>query len=196
VNNCTNCQTKLQTPSCQIPNMPPPPPPPYTNMNQFCGINNVPPSTASVLRNKDSFTGSHGSNSDRFSSFRAGEFRLPPVPARREEISRPLLQKQEENQYLQPEWNTYSMVDSEYQSESQYYCDEDVGGQDLNSNMYSEVLEDYMEEPNSSIGNCRGKQQPLSIQNKLNASYFKNLKSKQSSKYKILCCLGFSGRDT
>jgi len=172
--------------------MPPPPPPPYTNITQFCGVNSiVPPSTASILRKKDSFKSSH--KNDRFGSFKASEIsgRLPPVPSRKDEIGNDRV-LHEENQYLQPECNTYSMVDSEFQSESQYYCDDDICGQDLNSNMYSEVFEDYMEEPNSSIGLCNyksnnSKQQPqtaLNIRNKLNASYFKNLTSKQSSNKK------------
>lgn len=182
VNNCSNCQKLNANGSCQIPSMPPPPLPPYTNINQFCGVN-VPPSTASLLRNKDSFMSNKSSN--RFSTFKnnnnvdvGNNCRLPPVPLKNSK-SFQAHNNQDENQYLQPECNTYSMVDSEYQSESQYYCDDGICRQEENSNMYSEVVEDYMEEPTSF--NCDVERKPaLNIKNKLNASYLNNLKLKQS----------------
>lgn len=150
VNNCANCQKS----NVQIPNMPPPPLPPFNNttLNQYCGVN-VQPSNASMLRNKDSFL-SNKYNGDRFNSARTIEsqnFRLPPVPARKENSLSVKALHHDENQYLQPECNSYSMVDSEFQSESQYYCDDRICDVEENSNMYSEVFEDYMEEPPLSI---------------------------------------------
>lgn len=139
INNYTSCQNCNS--GCQIPSMPPPPLPPY-NTNHFSNIN-IPPSKASFLRNKESFA---SNVSDRFSTFKNSEsiynFRLPPVPSRRDDANKKL-NYQDENQYLQPEFNAYSMVDTEYQS------DDGVTETEENSNMYSEVVEDYMEEPDT-----------------------------------------------
>ncbi len=151
VNNCANCQKPNA--NCQIPNMPPPPLPPFTtNLNQYCGVN-IQPSNASVLRNKDSFL-SNKYSGDRLSAVKSLDsqnFRLPPVPARKENSLSIKTSNQDENQYLQPEFNTYSMVESDFQSESQYYCDDRICDIEENSNMYSEVFEDYMEEPSLSF---------------------------------------------
>ena len=147
--NCNKCNT-----SCQIPSIPPPPLPPLAsliaaNLNQYCG-SDIPLSKASLLRNKDSF---NSNVSDRFSTFKSsfndknGSTRLEtPIIAMSKKLP-----ACDENQYLQPEFHSYSMVDSEFQSESQYYCDDGIFGrnpaneEDLTSNNYVEVIEDYPE---------------------------------------------------
>jgi hypothetical protein len=59
---------------------------------------------------------------------------------------------EEENQYLTPEYHSYSMVDSEFQSESQYYCDDGIcdsgrpGVEDDISNNYVEVMDEFIDD--------------------------------------------------
>jgi hypothetical protein len=131
---CTNCSGK-----CQIPTMPPPPLPPMPT-------HEIPLSKASLLRNKDSFNSN--TSQDRFSTFRTIQ-------------NKKQLEACDENQYLQPEFNSYSMVDSEFQSESQYYCDDGICSRvedDTNSDNYVEVIEEYSPDESDRVTGSHHKQ--------------------------------------
>jgi hypothetical protein len=169
----------------QVPTVPPPPPPPLI-YNNFYGLD-IPISGGSQLKSKDnqlnepsrfstfkgSFKDSSAQNNNNLASFNSFKSSLnyknsilasrtvnrtpstlttnTTTPVRRQHGN------YDENQYLTPEYHSYSMVDSELQSDNQYYCEDGVGFEDDLSNNYVEVMDEFVFDSELSYANVNNK---------------------------------------
>lgn len=204
--------------SGQVPSVPPPLPPPL-NYSNFYGVD-IPVSNASQARNNlnDStrFSTFKGKKNDQtngqqrnFNSYNFNKLKqqyqhiAPNNQPTTNQINHTSNNNNmikrgnyDENQYLTPEYHSYSMVDSEFQSDTQYYCDDGICGvalEDDVSNNYVEVVDEFLDEQNSSniSSNNHHQQNKLCLQTEIkNLKYLNNLnqlktKSQQNSSMKF-----------
>ncbi len=132
----------------QIPTIPPPPLP----IGIYTGQTNI----SSCTQKLAALSRKNTLNENRFSTFKASPaLNENPYNVKfRNDLEKPIiapsvlsnnkrLAAYDENQYLTPEYHSYSMVDSEFQSE--YYCDDGICSvgvvEDEISNNYQEVID-------------------------------------------------------